>query len=235
MKTFIYGLFCPLENTIKYVGKSNCPRKRYNQHKHNCHSSKYENTHMKNWWLKLEALNLKPALRVLEEVDVENWPEREIFWIKYYGRDKLCNKNDGGFEPPNRKGKPLSVETKALISDIKKGVPIWVNGKIHPMKGRESPTKGSKRSQEFRDKCRASKLGSNNPNFGKKIHPNLASALHKVLCKEVHLIGEEGSIIKTYESCIAAEKELGLSQGAVSRVCNGVYKQTKGYKFKFKQ
>ena len=233
MTTYIYGLLCPLENRIRYVGKSNFPKKRYSQHKFNCHARTYDNTHLKRWWLKLEALGLQPELCILEEVKADTWTEKEIAWIRHYGRENLCNKNDGGFEPPSQKGKPKSAETRAKLSAAKKGKPIWVGDKIHPMKGKSNPTKGSKRSQEFRDLCKTLKAGDKNPNFGKKRHLNLTKALLEATCKKVLLIDSLGETIKTYESCSAAQEDLGLNSGAVSRVCRGEYSQTKGYRFKY--
>lgn len=38
---------------------------------------------------------------------------------------------------------------------------------------------------------------------------------------------------KIYESQTQAAKELGLNQGNISRVCQGIFKQTGGYHFKF--
>lgn len=38
---------------------------------------------------------------------------------------------------------------------------------------------------------------------------------------------------KIYESQVQAAEELGLSQGNISRVCRGIFKQTGGYHFKF--
>ena len=43
----------------------------------------------------------------------------------------------------------------------------------------------------------------------------------------------EGEFIKEWISTQEAGRELGLHQATISKVCNGIYNQTGGYKFKF--
>ena len=50
----------------------------------------------------------------------------------------------------------------------------------------------------------------------------------KAVCKKIYCI-ENG---KVYESQTQAARELGLSQGNLSRVCRGIFEQTGGYHFK---
>ena len=53
------------------------------------------------------------------------------------------------------------------------------------------------------------------------------------LCKEVHLLDDDGNVVKKYNNGREAELELGLGRGLVSSVCNKVRKHTRNYKFEW--
>ena len=77
MIEYIYYLICPIEKTVKYVGKSKNPKTRYKQH-----ISKLDrlNTEKKQWLLNLFAKNLLPEIIIVEKC-VENGREREQFHV----------------------------------------------------------------------------------------------------------------------------------------------------------
>lgn len=92
--TFIYGLMDPRDNQLRYVGKSNDPEKRLQEHLR-CHS---KNNHLDYWIMLLNRLDLPPRLRIIEECQMSVWQEREKFWIrifKWAGVD-LINITPGG-------------------------------------------------------------------------------------------------------------------------------------------
>ena len=66
MKTFIYGLCDPETNEIRYIGKSNQPKKRLQDHIYSCERTV---THKNNWIKSL--LNKKYELR----------PTNDYYWI----------------------------------------------------------------------------------------------------------------------------------------------------------
>lgn len=130
--TFIYALIDPNTQQIRYIGKSNNPQKRLEQHfKEKVHT-------YKTMWLKsLEGKGQTPEILILEEVLVSQWQEREIHWIAFYreqGLD-LANGTDGGdgvsglivSEATRRKisegltGKPRSEEARKKISKTLQG------------------------------------------------------------------------------------------------------------------
>lgn len=92
--TFIYALADPTTGEVRYVGKSNNPRRRYSSH---TTSFRYQ-VHKTNWIKKLREQELKPTLLVLEEVPLSLWQERERFWIAYYREHgaNLINETEGG-------------------------------------------------------------------------------------------------------------------------------------------
>ena len=95
MKTYIYGLLDPDTKIIRYVGKSDCPKTRLSNH---IQTSKKSKTHKSNWINLLIKNKKKPELVILEEVDFDDWEEREKYWINKYkneGND-VTNFTNGG-------------------------------------------------------------------------------------------------------------------------------------------
>lgn len=80
----IYMLIDPRDRSIRYIGMSNDPNKRYIQHIQRAQSSS-----LKDRWI-IELLNERrvPDLSILEEVDSEPQArKREKYWIKVLGEE----------------------------------------------------------------------------------------------------------------------------------------------------
>lgn len=92
--TFIYILKDPITNEVRYVGKSNKPKYRYNNH-YKCVGN---NKHKINWIILLKKDNLKPILEIIDEVKIDEWKEKEKLYIKKYidMGCKLVNCTEGG-------------------------------------------------------------------------------------------------------------------------------------------
>lgn len=95
MITYIYGLFCPLDGQLKYVGKGNNPERRLKDHMTDFRGCEYEKA---LWIRKLKAQKLKPEMFVVEECHIDEWKENEAFWIEYFKSlgINLLNKHSGG-------------------------------------------------------------------------------------------------------------------------------------------
>jgi len=95
-KLYIYVLKCP-EGNIRYVGKTNNLKKRLSSHINEAKRGKGRR-YVLNWIKSLIILNLKPSIEIIEECNLENWQEREKYWINYYRKliPNLCNNADGG-------------------------------------------------------------------------------------------------------------------------------------------
>lgn len=117
-KTYIYALTESINDKIRYIGKSNNPKKRYN-----IHTFYEKGKNYKNSWIKsLKNKGLIPNIKIIEECDKNNWQEREIFWINFYKNAgaRLTNLTNGGDGLNNP-----SEETKRKISENSKK--LWQN------------------------------------------------------------------------------------------------------------
>jgi len=118
MKTFIYALAHPVTKEIRYIGKSNYPKRRLQEH--HCEYRYKGNTHKKNWIKSLLKEGLRAELVILEECEKSNWQEREKYWISVY-KERLTNSNEGGAGEFRRSREAfISDELKARISETVK-------------------------------------------------------------------------------------------------------------------
>ena len=95
METYIYILKDPISNLIRYVGKSNNPKDRLKNH---VNLSKKDQSHKRNWILKLKKKGLKPVMEVIDVVPIDSWQFWETYWIsqiRTWGFD-LINYTNGG-------------------------------------------------------------------------------------------------------------------------------------------
>lgn len=115
----IYGLFDPIINQCRYIGKTvQGLEQRLSQH---VSCSKKQNNEKSNWIRSLLEKGLKPLIKVIERVPCNEWKCAERFWIdffRYFGL-KLTNFREGGIGDD---GKPYKVqwtpETEKLLGVI---------------------------------------------------------------------------------------------------------------------
>jgi len=81
-KVSIYTLVDPRDGTVRYVGMSNNPQKRLQQHYSGGYAAAAA---VKDWIRELRALETKPLLFIVEEVDNYDtaW-RRETYWINFF-------------------------------------------------------------------------------------------------------------------------------------------------------
>jgi len=94
-KIFIYGLYEDDNYEVRYIGKTNKKDilKRLNEHILESFRNN-ENTHKRNWIKSVINNGKKVNIKCIEEVDENNWEERERFWISNF--KNLTNYTDGG-------------------------------------------------------------------------------------------------------------------------------------------
>lgn len=89
--TFIYGLFSEEDGVIRYIGKSDNPEYRLKRH---IYQRNFSKTYKNNWINKVLDSNNKLSYKIIEEVDYNEWSEKEIYWISKF--ENLTNHSKGG-------------------------------------------------------------------------------------------------------------------------------------------
>lgn len=89
---FIYGLFDPTTDELRYVGKTKNPATRIVQHMR----EKTRYVSYKNNWLK--SIGVTPVIKVIAESSIEDVDQDEQFYIEYFKSlgARLTNQTDGG-------------------------------------------------------------------------------------------------------------------------------------------
>lgn len=92
MKEYIYYLICPIENKVRYVGKTKNPKSRYKQH-----ISKLDKliTPKRKWLESLFEKKLLPIMKIVEETTVERGREREQYHVELH-KDTILNIHNPG-------------------------------------------------------------------------------------------------------------------------------------------
>jgi group I intron endonuclease len=156
--SYIYGLECPIEGKIRYIGKTVDPENRLSKH---IHESCRNRTHKDKWLSKLLQQNLRPKLVILEEVPEELSSEREIYWIAKYKSMgfKLTNGTPGGDGAPL--GFKHTEEAKRKIAEAGRGrkYPNRPPLSIDARKKISKANLGRKNSQESIEKMREAHRG----------------------------------------------------------------------------
>lgn len=247
--TFIYGLYCPINNQLKYIGKSNDPISRFRKHK-----QMSDNNHLKNEWIKhLFDNGLKPILRILEEVLIEDWKQKEKIYISTY-RETLLNICGGANGPSfgnktSYKGKPhvsvvcLDKEGNYIktFESIKEAE--LFNGKsiFNVLVGKRKSSGGylwlydhiyklmdDNMLRQFISECNINKSAHNgiNTRFFKNKKPHNA--------KKVNQFTIDGEFIKTWEDSVEASLYFtGKRRSGINNCAIGKSKTSLGYIWRY--
>lgn len=126
----IYGLKDPrkekhqITDEIRYVGKT-CDTKEDRLEDHVYYAIKGEKTHKANWIRSLLKENITPEVCTIEEVDEQQWVEKEIYWISKFRQNghRLTNQTSGGeghtgYKKP-REVVQKSIETRRALGHFK--------------------------------------------------------------------------------------------------------------------
>lgn len=175
--TFVYALCEPDTGEVRYVGKANNPKQRVWDH-----LKERRHTHKNNWINSLKRRGLRPKLELLLEVSRDEWEywEREMI-VLFRAEGRLVNATSGGESGVggNNRGKPMHPNTRAALQtyNANKKISLETRARMSESAKRRPANfkKGSKHSEETKQKISASKTGKcsgeNGSFFGKKHSP----------------------------------------------------------------
>jgi len=183
-----FGIYCieNLVNNKKYVGQSVDVSARFSHHKCLLNKNIHDNKHLQNAWNKYGEENF--IFYIVEACEECFLDEREKYWINFYKKElSAYNILDGGIKPPSRKGVHWNKEQREAISRRQTGEKSCNWGKklsketrermSNSLTGRELTEEhkrnislgmtGRRLSEEHKENLSKSKMGENNPSFGK--------------------------------------------------------------------
>lgn len=231
--TFIYTLSCPESGLVRYVGKSDNPKLRFNSHK-------YEKIGKKYAWIK-SVLNqgLNPVLEIIDEVSIHEWQEKERHYIKLFKciGASLLNCTDGGDG-----GFVMSESSKnQMIDSLRK---VNVNGKkIYQLDSDLKIINEFSSMAEAGRKLNVDRTPISNACSGKKnsaagyywtFDPNafVPKGPIKKFGSKIDVFFKDNSFFKRFNSVLEASKYFCLSEPMISRYCNEIVINKK-YNFKY--
>jgi len=234
MKTYIYILTdeydCP-----RYVGKSNDPQKRLRCHIREAKKG-IKKSHRNNWINSMLNDGYSPNIKIIAEVEIQEWQYWEIYWIEKYKESgaKLTNSTIGG---DGNTVYTEEVRKKMSVSRKKYNHPKEVYEKI------ANSNRGSKRTEETCANISKGNKGKTKIRT-KETNEKISKAMTGKKHSQEHIDNraKAGYGIKRvfcftnnkeYASAKEAAIDLNLHKSAIHMVCRGELKQTGGFKFKF--
>lgn len=258
-KYYIYTLADPIDGEIKYVGKSKDLKNRLSRHM-STYSLKDAWTSKNKWlsWLKNQGLT--PIIEILDEGDINNIDDLEIYWIeqiKNWGY-KLKNDTKGGKGCEYWTGKNLSDEHKKntkMHNPLRREVCEYEIGTdkllAEYISVREAAEKTKHKYATISDSCK----GKSSPyKFGcywrykndyfpyverdlkQSEESKLKSKMNNPLRKDILQYTKNGELVGEYDSSYEAEEKTGITRNNIVRCCKGIknYNSAGGFIWKFK-
>jgi hypothetical protein len=234
-KEFIYCLKDPRDYSVKYIGKSNNPKKRFKEH---IKESKNKKTKKEKWINKLIMLNLEPILEILKEINTGEYVIWEPFYIKKFKQEghKLVNDDENGFGTISGKGRKI---LKKIHEDSKIRINQYdTDGKF--IKSFNSIREAAKEINishaNISRCCNGLYKHASGFIFRKQTDEEPPKKIIHINAKPKNVIEFDlnGNKLNEYFSISQASKETKIDAGNISKVCNNKLKKTKNRIFKFK-
>lgn len=256
MKTTSIYLISDEIGNIRYIGKSNNPRRRLNQHINDSF-----NLHKYNWLQSIIKRGYFPKIEVIDEVPIDEWEFWEVYWIsqfKTWGFN-LLNVSKGGSDMSY----VITEKSKVKMRKSKLGIKLSEEHKAKIAKGVEEKAK----STPNYNKCYDKSIFLNKEELHQKyIIENLSmpetalyfnvseTTLFRNL-KEFDIVKDDklwrhqcaknkrktvlqytksNEFIREWESVDEAVRQLNLNRGNVAAAARGVAKSAGGFIWKYK-
>ena len=210
---FIYSLKDPITYQIKYIGKTIDINRRYKEH---IQTHRNRKSKKNSWIINLIKNGLEPIMEILEECNLDNWEEREIFWISYYkelGFNLKNTQNGGG-------------RTKYVFSELARKN-MSDSQKIRWTRNMRNKKGNYVLSEEERNK--RSKNAKENLNIMNNLKKGSQS------CKvEILQLSKDKKFIKKWKSLSDASRALNINIGNISKCLKGKTQSCGGFIWEYK-
>lgn len=240
MNFFIYGLFDPITNELRYIGQT-IQKVEYRLRKHISESGKGTG-YYKNCWIKsLTNKGLKPEIFVLEACNSLNeLNDAEEWYIQYYKSlgCKLTNMAYGGNS--HNKGVKHSVKNRIKFSEAKGGEPVIDQfGKVYftPVFAAEAIKADVSNLRAVLYKKQAhikgfcfNYLSEGKPNFDFEEYKRVKNVKWSRSHGGKPFKDQFGNI---YQSTMEAERALNFDHSGIQKVLAGKRRQCNGYIFTY--
>lgn len=203
---YIYGLFDPRDNKLRYVGLSVNPSRRYREH---TNISKIEkgSGYSRNWILSLLNVKMKPFMKIIEVCDdLDVGIKREVYWIRFF-KKKNCDLTNVSLGGNGIKGVVVSESDRDRIS---KSLKLYY---------KNNPIEDKLMRERFRVNCHKGRPLTNEQKENLKTMNSVP-----IKCNETGIV---------YESLNVAAKKLGVQSPNICKVLKGIRKTTGGYTFAY--
>lgn len=259
--TFIYTLRSPISNEIRYIGKSNQPRKRLYSHIKECNNTERK-SHKINWIKSLLEKGVSPIIEIIDEVPSDEWEFWEKYWISQFitWGFNLTNISPGGYNNNYKR----SDETRKKMSDSKLGSKLSECHKENisksiKLKAKENPlyNRGLGNSRIYLDKdelyqkyiienlslnkCSSffnvskKTVFTNITEYGYK--KNKGDWKHQLYSRERKVVlqyDKLGNFIKEWINMDIANENTGVNKSNIASCCRGSSNSAGGFIWKYK-
>jgi group I intron endonuclease len=242
---FIYALKSPIDNSVKYIGKTINPTYRLWRH---IYSSQKPKTKKECWIKSLLNLGLLPLFEIIEQCNGDNEADvRECFWIKYYRDSGVNLKNltsggDGGYSLTDEakqkiseslKGNTISQETRDKLSVSVRLA--WSDPEL--IERQREKYKGKKQEQWAVDKRLAAIRAKGKRVVSEETRRKMSEAQTGIPRGKKHVsviqISLHNEIIKVWESHHDAAESVSADPKNILKCCRGKIHTSKNFKWKF--
>ena len=255
MTTYIYILQDPDTLSVRYVGKTTNPRKRFYQHTNKKVQEVSKRRYLSKWILKLLKVNKKPLMTIIDETE-SDWKNLEQYWIEQFKTwgYRLTNLTIGG------EGLVGYIHKKETIEKLSKMITcISPNGLQHLGNCKEiasiigvshsaiynvlykSITGKVKGYHSFKmltpnDKYLANLeiIKQNKPKISELCKQVSSSNCKRLFSKPIIQYDKSMNIIAEYESLSEASRQTKINAQNISSVCLNKNKTAGGYIWKYK-
>ena len=223
-----------LINNKRYIGISQNYEDRKRVHLWALKNNKHKNEKLQNSVNKYGLDNFK--FEILKKVETDNRIEAlkiENYYIKKYDSYNNGYNKSLGFEGSTLL--KISEETKEKHRMMMINNKIWLNrkhteeAKIKIGNAHRGKKLSDKTKQKLSDAKKGKFKGKDNPFFNKKHTEETKEKLRKTNGNPIICIETD----EEFQSINQCAKKMNLDRKAIERVLKGVYKQTKGYTFKY--